>query len=158
MDAASGIVGVLSLGFQITQSLHKAKMFLKDIKDAPEELQRILNTLELLDQVLNDVTTVLERQRDMKSSYGSVPHISSSLQACKLSVENLEAFLRPLHMMPNCSGGFRKAKTVVRLVLKKEEIKRLNTRIYEHFWILQTVVIVNINHMQYASLRSANDM
>jgi hypothetical protein len=54
-------MAVASLSIQLVQSIGAIKTFIRNVKGAPEELERLVDLLERLAALLEDVRDVMER-------------------------------------------------------------------------------------------------
>ena len=62
MEVASGVIAVASVSIQLAESVKKIKSLLRDIKEAPDEWQRLASFLEQLWHMLTVVNALTEQQ------------------------------------------------------------------------------------------------
>jgi len=53
LGVISGSLGIVSLAFQVSESVMKLKSFLDSVKDAPDEIKYTIRQIEALDLVLS---------------------------------------------------------------------------------------------------------
>lgn len=148
MDVASGIFAVLSLSFQLTQTIRRANGFLKDVQGAPDELTRLAETLEQLCLILNQVTILIEQQHNIGGLPGSIALIENALQRCGFVVSQLDSYVNKVQAFFNRQGKVRKVWASMKAAMKKEEIGQLQKRIHDNMANLQSAILMNMSHLQ----------
>ncbi|KAE8452633.1 hypothetical protein EG329_013892 [Mollisiaceae sp. DMI_Dod_QoI] len=111
---ASGM-GIASLGIQIGSGIIKLKQLWDDVKDAPEEIQYLLDEIETLSQVLSAVD----------DNEGLPQSAAKSLELCSKGATLLKSILDDLQ----ASVGKRKRLGGLKSVLKKGTVDRLRERL-----------------------------
>lgn len=161
MDVASGVIAVVSLGIQLAESVQKIRKFLRGIKEAPEELQRLIAKIDLLHDIFSYVNALIEQQRDMPSHHGLIPLFAGALRACETSVNRLESELARVQGLSNgpkeswraypgvtskdrLKGSSRK-RHALRSVLCKETVDSLCSIVDESLQSLNLVLSLNSN-------------
>lgn len=99
MEVAASGIAVASLALQLIQTADTIKTFIRDVKGAPAELQRVSQTLDALRATLEDVRSVIEFQSSRLGQH--VPPPSSALVA---SLHRCENHLKPLKKIVNEYG------------------------------------------------------
>jgi hypothetical protein len=61
MDGAASIIAVVSLAIQLIQSVDTVRTFVRDVKGASKELERLVELLDRLSALLQDVRHVIEQ-------------------------------------------------------------------------------------------------
>ncbi|MDI1492669.1 MAG: hypothetical protein OHK93_004451 [Ramalina farinacea] len=151
MEVASGVFAVVSLGIQLAESVQKIRKVLRGVKEAPEELQRLIAKIDMLHRIFNRVNTLIEQQRDMPSHHGLIPLFEVALQACARSVNRLES---ELARVQGSSDDGRKALEdrpkksmrkhhALRAVLRKETVDDLCSVIDESLREMSLVLHLN---------------
>lgn len=62
MEVAASGIAVASLAIQLLASTNTIRPFIRDVKDAPQELVRVANSLNRLSALFQDVADLLEQQ------------------------------------------------------------------------------------------------
>ena len=151
MEVASGVIAVVSLGIQLAESVQKIRKFLRGVKEAPEELQRLIARIDLLDGIFNRVNALIEQQCDMPSHQGLIPLFKSALDACKISVNKLESEMArvqglsddPNRALKNLPNGSLRKRHALRSVLRKETVDELCSVVDESLRNLDLVLHLN---------------
>ena len=114
---ASGM-GVAAFALQLAQSVTKIKKFCADVKNAPGELQ------EILDQIEN-ISTIMARlgreETHSPSSSMNEDILQGSLQICQKAVDRISALASDLQDEMKS----RRLRTSVRTVLKQDTIEKM---------------------------------
>ena len=145
MDVVSGAFAVLSLGIQLAESVKKANTFLKDVQKAPDELMRLVETLDQLAALLIQVDDLIEQQQRTDGLLGPSGLLQSALQSCRLSVGMLEVFVNKLQVSFDRQGRVKKVWASLKTVVKKEDTERLRGRIHENMTALQSALLINMS-------------
>lgn len=149
MEALSGVasgIAVASLAIQLVQSVGTIKTFIRNVKDAPKELERLVELLERLGALLEDVRDVMERQSSLQGQHFPAPSMTifKCLQSC-------EKTLQPLHntvdkfntSQPQVGSMMAKLKNEVKLGLKAKNIADFETRIDQEINYLHAALGMN---------------
>jgi hypothetical protein len=115
-------MGIASLAIQIGDSILKFKEFWDSVKEAPEEVQWLIEEIQTLSNVLSEM--------GLNDTSGEVPlirpeYMAKCLELCQKSADILETLLGELAV------EIRKRKRVggFKAVLKKGTIERLKERL-----------------------------
>ncbi len=125
---ASGM-GIASLGIQIGSGIIKLKQLWDDVKDAPEEIQYLLDEIETLSQVLSAV----DDDDNLPLS------AAKRLELCSKGANLLKSLLEELQ----ASVGKRKRLGGLKNVLKKGTVERLRER------LKSAVMMLNLSCQTY---------
>jgi hypothetical protein len=93
MEVLSGVasgMAVVSLTVQLLQSANAIKTFIRDVKSASKELERLSDQLECLSALLTNVHDVVKRQTSLQHCPLPSPTISDCLKSCQSSFGLLE--------------------------------------------------------------------
>jgi len=117
--AASGI-GIASLALQVGDCIVRLKGFWDAVKDAPEEINHLIEEIETLSSVLSDFET--SEQPELNLGREST---SKCLQFCKKAVGILDSVVKDIE------ANIKKRKRVgsVKAVLKRDAIEKLRERL-----------------------------
>ncbi|KAF2271794.1 uncharacterized protein EI97DRAFT_243141 [Westerdykella ornata] len=154
----------VALSLQLVQTADKIWTFLKNVKNAPEDLQRISDTVESLRTISKNVHTVLisqqpqvvQDQQDPVPAPRPLPGIEACLRKC-------EEQLRPLEDIVNKhSAAFRndspkldKLWSSIRMGFKSKDIADFHTRVHREMDFLKLWLELNSYH--YKDIRSMQE-
>jgi hypothetical protein len=123
---ASGIA-VTQLASQVASNIVKLKNYWGQIKDAPAEIEYLLREIDALNHVLSHI------QQDQvgmgSSSVNNTPHLEQSLELCQQGAEELGALVFELAKKVDGKHGLKQKLGSAKVVLKKDELKRLKSRL-----------------------------
>ena len=151
MEVAGGVIAVFSLGIQLAESVQKIRKFLRGVKEAPKELQRLIARIDLLDGIFNRVNALIEQQCDMPSHQGLIPLFKSALDTCQISVNKLESEMArvqgfshdPDRALKNLPKGSLRKRHALCSVLRKETVDELCSVVDESLRNLDLVLHLN---------------
>jgi hypothetical protein len=108
------VVGVVSLGVQLAESLQKVKRFYSTVRDAPERLADIIDEIGSLSDILSEL-----EQDPTSSGVNTGPTMQRYVAACRKAVDRFSTFANSLEsrMMP-CKG-----RGSVKFAMKNESIE-----------------------------------
>jgi hypothetical protein len=108
------VVGVVSLGVQLAESLKKVKRFYDTVRDAPERLSNIIDEIKSLSDILTEL------EQDPTSSGGSTgPTMQRCVAACRKAVDRFSTLADSLKSRMKRSKGCGS----VRFAMKNESIE-----------------------------------
>jgi hypothetical protein len=151
MEALAGVasgIAVMSLTIQLVDSIGKIKTFVQSIKDAPKELERLLEKLQLLATLLDEVRKILEGQASISGQEQLFPTastvLSQGLQRCEKSIQLLKDMVgRFIMPQSQLSSTVAKLKSEVKLGFKVKEIATFETRIQQDIDCLHMCLTMN---------------
>lgn len=123
---ASGI-SVLQLAGQVAKSVIKLKDYWDQIKEAPAEIVYLLQEIESLNLILGHIKDDQSEQNTYGVDVGNVC-VQQSLELCRQGADELEGLVVELAQKIEGKGKWRGKMASAKVVLKKEEIKRLKRR------------------------------
>ncbi|KAF1921101.1 hypothetical protein BDU57DRAFT_37577 [Ampelomyces quisqualis] len=149
MEVLSGVasgIAVASLSLQLLQSINTIRTFVRGVKGAPKELQRLAALLDRLHALLETIRDMLERQTSLQAQDFPPPSpiILETLRSCKSSIE-------PLCLIVDEYSAGRQGKTLsltrlkddIRLGLKTKDIAGFEEKIRSEIEYLHTALSVN---------------
>jgi len=91
MEALSGVasgMAVASLSIQLVQSIGTIKAFIRDVRGAPKELERLAELLDRLNALLEDTRNVMEWQTSLQGQHFPAPSMTifNCLKSCETSL------------------------------------------------------------------------
>jgi DNA repair exonuclease SbcCD ATPase subunit len=135
MEVLSGVasgMAVASLSIQLVDSISTIKTFIHNVKDAPKELERLVDLLERLEALLEDVRALMERQTSLQAQHFPKPSMTifKCLKSSEKTLEPLQAIVeRCTPSKSKTGGGIDKLKSGLKISLKAKDIKDLEARI-----------------------------
>ena len=148
MDVASGVFAVISLSLQLAETVKKVDNFLRDVQNAPDELKRLVDTLDQLNLILVQVKTYVKQQSRTDGLPGCTDVIERILHSCESNVRKLDSYVNVFQTLFNGKGQRRKIWASIKTVIKKEEIVQMRGLIDQDISSLQTTMLINISHLQ----------
>jgi hypothetical protein len=124
---ASGIA-VGQLFGEVTSCIIKLKEYCKQIKDAPDDVRYLLLEIDAFSLILRHIRDDQALWQTTDNRAGSIC-VEHSLKLCREAVDELNYLVIELAEKIEGKGGWRRKAGAAKLVLKKEEIKRLKTRV-----------------------------
>lgn len=119
---ASGI-SVMSLAFQVADSIKKLKDFCDFVKDAPEEIRLTLDEMEAMTLVLEDIDESVQVQNNLPLSTKNA--VAKSICLCRTCAATLQSLVMELR------NGLAKQKrrTSFKVALTRENLMNIKARI-----------------------------
>lgn len=148
MEVAASGIAVATIAIQVLASTEKVKRFIRNIKDAPQELVRISNLLDNLRTLLEAVTELLKHQASLEEYLFPAPDI---LHRC---VKGCEEGLAPLKEIVDKYAGSqattrtRRLQAGIRTALKAGDLQGLEMRLQQEIISLNAALVVNGNKIQ----------
>lgn len=128
IGVVSGALTFATVAAQVTKSIIKIKDCWNQIRDAPEDIQRLVSSLELFGQVLVDIEADLS-QNSFADALKNSSHACQSLKFCKEAVNDLEAVSRNLMEDIRDAKGLKRAYASFKAVAKKGNIEKYRARL-----------------------------
>ncbi len=122
MEAASSIIAVVSVAIQLAESIKKLVIFFKDVRDAPSEVNALLDDLEILYDTLQQVGAFSGDSRSSKI-------IERALQSCNTEVHKLDSKLSDAARNIKSENICLRKWSAFGIVLKKSQIESLRKAI-----------------------------
>jgi hypothetical protein len=149
MEALSGVasgMAVASLAIQLVQSVRTVKTFIRDVKGASKELERLVELLDRLGALLDDVRNLMERQISLQGQHFPAPSMTifNCLKSCEASLESLHSIIEKY--MKSQSGNvsaMSKLKDDIKFGFKKKDIVDFEVRIQREIEYLQASLNLN---------------
>jgi hypothetical protein len=108
------VVGVVSFGVQLAESLQKVKRFYNTVKDAPERLEDIIDEIGSLSDILTDL-----EQDSISSGTHTGPAMQRCITACRKAIDRFSTYANSL------GSRMKRSKRVgsVKFAMKNESIE-----------------------------------
>jgi hypothetical protein len=119
---ASGM-SVMSLAFQVADSVKKLKDFCDFVKDAPEEIRLTLDEIEAMTLVLGDIDESVQAQNSLPPSTKNA--VARSIRLCRTCAATLQSLATELQ-----NGLARqKRRSSFKVALTREKLMNIKARI-----------------------------
>ncbi len=148
MDVASGVFAVISLSLQLAKTVKKVETFLRDVQNAPDELKRLVDTLDRFNLILIHVKTYVEQLSSIDGLPGCIDVIERTLHSCESNVCKLDSYVNVFQTLFNGKGQRRKIWASMKTVVKKEEIMQMQGMIHQDMSSLQAAMLINNSLLQ----------
>jgi hypothetical protein len=145
--AASGMA-VASLSIQLLQTIGTIKTFLRDVKGASKELERLAARLDRLNALLEDVRTVMERQASLQGQHFPIPSqvIFDALKSCETSLESLHSIIVKYGKSHAVAvSAVSRLKDDIKFGFKTKDIAGFEVRLQRDIDYLHAAMTVNSN-------------
>jgi ABC-type multidrug transport system fused ATPase/permease subunit len=129
MDGAASIIAVVSLAVQLIQSVDTVKTFVRDVKGASKELERLAELLDRLSALFPDVRHVMEQQTSLPQFPLPLNGIFVCLRGCEKSLATLNDFVKKHQKNAATGSAVTRLKDEIKLDLKTKEINAFEARI-----------------------------
>lgn len=132
---ASGIA-VTQITAQVTKSIIKLKEYWDQVQEAPAEIKYLLREIDSLHLILSHIQDDQAKQTRSSISVDNLC-IHHSFKLCKEGADELRGLADELAEKVDGKKGWRKKVGSVKVVLKKEDIKKLKKRMKHAIQLLQ---------------------
>ena len=149
MDGVASAFAVVSLAVQLVDTVQEIRDFLRSVQNAPNELIKLVETLEQLHGTLNQVKHLLEQQYSILRLPGSPVFMESALQNCNRKISTLEKAVNEAKVSLARQSRMMRTWTAMKLVSKKEEIREMQSQLLQAETGLQTATLRNSWQLQY---------
>ena len=148
MDGVSGAFAVVSLAIQLVDSVQEARTFLKDVRNAPNELVRLDETLDQLSSVLQYVRTLLEEQILALRLPGTPTFILGALENCARKMGPLKSLVDEARVSTGQRRSLQRAWGSTRFAAKKKDLRQLERQLSDAKSDLQLAITGNLWQLQ----------
>jgi DNA repair ATPase RecN len=161
MEVLSGVasgMAVVSLTVQLLQSTNTIKTFIRDVKSASKELERLSELLNCLNALLTNVRDVMERQTSLQHCPLPPQTIFDCLRSCECSLGLLEDIAKKYEKKQGGNAStMRKLKDDIKFGFKTQDISGIEARIQRDINGLNTALGTNATNIQYVVTRPVHD-
>ena len=148
MDGVSGAFAVISLPLQLAETGEKISAFITGVQDAPSEVIRLGQVLDQLSGTLKQVNHLLEQQYLVLRLPGSPVFITNALENCEKRIKALEKVTQKAKMKMDRQSQARRSWPAMRFVLKKDDIREMQSQLRDAEAGLQTAILSNSWQLQ----------
>ncbi|KAI8936997.1 hypothetical protein NX059_006221 [Plenodomus lindquistii] len=149
MEVVASGMAVASLSLQLVDSVKRIRTFLRHVKDAPKELERLIDLLARLSTQLQEVHDICDQQASGQGP-GLQPRsntISQQLQSCKNTIQPLQELVEKYSKPGSGGPGFSKLMREIKLGAKAKSILELEERLEREMGYLQNAVVYSMAAM-----------
>jgi hypothetical protein len=149
MEALSGVasgMAVASLSIQLLQSVGTIKAFIRDVRGASKELERLIHLLDRLNALLEEVRDVMEQQTSLQGQHFPVPSqtVFDALKGCEGSLDSFHIVIEKYKRTPNSKiSPLMKLKDDTRFSFKAKDIAGFEMQIQREIDTLHTALGLN---------------
>lgn len=149
MEVLSGVasgMAVASLSLQLIESIGKIQTFIKSIRGASKELDRLEFLLNRLEVLLQDVRDVVGRQASLQSQHFPAPSMTmiSCVKACEDSLAALQRLINKFATRKKSSASIlAQMKNDMKFGLMIKDVTSFELRIQRDIDLLHTALSVN---------------
>ena len=149
MEVVASAFAVVSLAVQVVETGEKISQFLTSVQDAPNEVVKLGQTLDLLNGTLKQVTYLLEQQYRTLSLPCSSVHITNALENCEKRIKTLDGVIQKAKTNMDHRNRVHRSWAAMRFLWKKEEIQEMRNQLRDAEAGLQTAMLSNTWQLQY---------
>jgi hypothetical protein len=118
---------VLQLAGQVAKSVIKLKSYWDQVKEVHTEIAYLLQEIESLDRILSHIKDDQSQQNTDGVSVGNTC-VQQSLELCRQGADEIRELVNELAEKIKGKGRWKSKIGSTKVVLRKEEIKRLKRR------------------------------
>ncbi|CAI7653058.1 unnamed protein product [Penicillium viridicatum] len=125
---ASGAITFATVVVQVGQSIVTLKNCWDEMRDAPEDIRKLVGEIELLGLILADIEDDLS-QDSIYSALEDNKHALKSFKLCKDAADDLDAICMDLSRDGHSSSRMRRSYKVLRIVMQNGKIEKYRSRL-----------------------------
>lgn len=136
----SGSIAIGTIIVQFTNSLIALKECVDQVRDAPDDLKRLLQSIEIASFVLADIEEDLAQDDGTTASVlRGNKHVRKSLELCVHATKTLEDISEELarDIRPPGAGRLRKHYAAVKVVLQRSKVEKYMAVLQNALQLLQ---------------------
>jgi hypothetical protein len=142
VGAISGAITIGALAANVAMSVAKLKSYWDLLEDAPEDIQRLIEEIEILSLILDDIKDDQE-QNPISSLLLDGTSLSRSLQHCKMAADRLRLLTDDMGSSIDMSHHLRKRWAYAKVLLKKDKIKKFKVELEG------AIRLLSLSHQSY---------
>lgn len=153
--AASGMA-VASLSIQLVQSIGTIKAFIRDVRGASTELERLVELLDRLNALLEDVRNIMERQTALQDHHFPTPSMTifNCLKSCETSLRSLHEVVEKYTVAHGSNASaLMRLKEDIKFGFKTKDIADFEARIQRDTEYLHVALCMNTASILYVPLK-----
>lgn len=146
MDPGTAL-SAISLALELPRSLKSIVVFLSTIKEAPNELVTLIETLEQMQACLDQVRGLAEQFSDARLA-GSLVFIFNALKLCEKRVKPLSDLVKKLENGSKSGKAVRRTWTSLNVAFRKSRLKEVEGQVKDAMGNLHFVITAQIVQLQ----------
>jgi hypothetical protein len=123
MGTAASAISIVSLAGQIGSGLQKLHSFWESVADAPSDVDRIMQDLQLLQNLVSAISHGYQR---IPPQHGQDSVAAVSLGRCLAQMKKLEAIVEPLSKLCRLGSGRHRFRASLTAALKRDRIAKFS--------------------------------
>jgi hypothetical protein len=146
LSAAASGIAVVSLALQLVGSVRDIRRFFRNMSEAPEELNRLIDLLEQLEVVLEQIGLLAQRQQGniRLGRKGVMTSVLRAITTCQKKLALLEGVVKATKdVSPNLNRATRTLGSF-KLVCKKTDIRWIEQQLNEAISLLSLTMMANL--------------
>ncbi|KAJ5955478.1 hypothetical protein N7501_009757 [Penicillium viridicatum] len=132
---ASGAITFATVVVQVGQSILTLKNCWDEMRDAPEDIRKLVKEIELLGLILADIEDDLS-QDSIYSALEDNKHALKSFKLCKDAADDLDAICMDLSRDVHSSSRMRRSYKVLKIVMQNGKIEKYRSRLQNAIQLL----------------------
>jgi hypothetical protein len=144
LSAAASGMAVVSLAIQLVGSVRDIRRFMRQVSDAPKELNRLIDLLEQLEVIIEGVGELIEKQRRSAgdSDIDVSPNVLRAMKTCESRLARIE------NVVEKASKGTKnktmKSLGAFRIAYQKRDIEEFEGQLRDAVSILNLTMTMNL--------------
>jgi N-terminal domain on NACHT_NTPase and P-loop NTPases len=123
LSAAASGMAVVSLAIQLVDSVRQIRRFFRTLKDAPEELDRLIDLLEHMEVMLANIGTLVDPDSDIS------PSVMKSLDTCEKALKKLDALIQKAKLSSSAQSSLKRSLGFFRFACKKQDVEEIEKQL-----------------------------
>ena len=144
LSTAASAFAVASLAFQLLENVQQIRKFLQSIRDAPDELHGLIESIGLLHQHLDQARILIDRQAGLPDHAQFIAPLTNALASCEVKVGRLVAVVDKLQRALLGERRLYRKWGSLKFLCKKDEINSYQLQIRDANAILQSAILINL--------------
>lgn len=146
LSAAASGMAIISLAIQLADSVGGIQRLLRNVSEAPKELNRLIDLLEQLKVILEHIRALIERQRGQTSdrNNGVSATVWRAMKTCECKLAVLKSIVEAAKTASTATNKATRALGSLRLIFKKKDIDRFEIQLHDAVMILNLTITTNL--------------
>jgi uncharacterized protein Yka (UPF0111/DUF47 family) len=123
LSAAASGIAVVSLAIQLVGSVREIRRFFRTLKDAPEELDRLLDLLEHMELMLGNIGKLVDPDSDIS------PSVLKAIQTCEKALGKLGTLVQKFKRNLSAQSPLKRPLGFFKIAYKKQEVEEIEKQL-----------------------------
>jgi hypothetical protein len=144
LSAAASGMAVISLAIQLVGSVRDIRRFMRQVSDAPKELNRLIDLLEQLEVIIEGVGELIEKQR-RSAGDGDIdvsPNVLRAMKTCGSRLARIENVVEKARK--DAKNKAMKSLGAFKMACQKKDIEELEGQLRDAVSILNLTMTMNL--------------